>query len=158
MEAAFIFDEQSKHIGTLTINAYPYGDAQEERQGICTRTETSGTGVSFVTNDKRSPKIGFDEPGLVSESITEYITIQHTIQWEDARQYPSEVAFIESYPGNYYEIGQRVNGTWVSAGTIDVLECRYEEGDEDGIPYLIRWLKAFQHLPPCSMRVYTVQE
>jgi hypothetical protein len=158
MEQAFIFDEHEQRIGTLTVGAYPYGKVEEKRQGVFFTIPRKESGVGFATNGKQVTNAGGLPSGLVSESVTEFITVVHTVQWEDARQYPDEVALVESYPSNYFEIGKRVNGTWIRAGAISELECRYEEGDEDGFSYPVHWAKAFKHLPACSVRVYRVQE
>jgi hypothetical protein len=154
MEQAFILDEHSQRIGTLAVDAYPYGHVEEKRQGVFFTTPHEESGVGLVMNDKQVTNAGSVPEGLVPESITEFITVVHTVQWEDARQYPDEIALVESYPGSYFEMGKRVNGAWVSAGTISELEYRYEEGDEDGFPYLIHWGKAFKHLPLCAVCVY----
>ena len=142
MTDAAIMTEDSQHIGVLRFHTFPYGHIAEERQGTIYTYAPDGSIV------------------LDEEAITEYITVQDTITWRDGRQFPDEVALVESYPGNYFEIGKRVNETWIAAGIIMELSCLSEDlADEDNqeLRYQIKWGKAFSSLPACTV-VLSVSE
>jgi hypothetical protein len=74
----------------------------------------------------------------------EEIVIEHLIEWEGERHYPQEVASIESSSDDHLEIGQRVNGTWISAGML-------ERSAKGVTAYEIHWGKAFSYLPSCRI-------
>lgn len=135
MTEGYLIDETGARIGVLNIDVFPYGLGWENRQGSVDMYGSNGE---------------FDH----SEAIEEGVSIQHTISWGDARQYPSEVALISSYPGDYFEIGQRVNGTWISAGIIREMSCMQEDlSDRQRGIYAIDWGKAFKQLPTCQVLI-----
>ena len=128
MRDAAIVDETGSQIGTFVSNTLPHGDTEEIRQGTIYKYAADG---SLELSDR---------------PIDEYITVVHSILWRDERDFPNEVACIESYPSNYYEIGKRVSGTWIAAGVIFELDMDYTH-------YGIKWGKAFSHLPKCNIIV-----
>lgn len=74
----------------------------------------------------------------------EEIVIEHLIEWEGERHYPQGVASVESSSDEHLEIGQRINETWISAGTLKRTKI---------VEYEICWGKAFSHLPSCRILV-----
>lgn len=120
-----IVDMEQQTIGHMLLHTRPYGNLTEERQGTI---ESSGA----------------------LETVEETIRVLHTIEWLDARRYPDEIASVENPVLTSVEIGKRVNGVWIAAGTIEEAEPM----EDHTCVYQIFWFKAFQHLPTCRLSIF----
>jgi len=111
-------------IGTLNLNVYPYAEQEEERKGTCTTIQHDG----------------MEDEQKTEEEITEVVHVVHTITWTDDKPYPTQIALVSSYPGDYYEIGEVKDNSWQSVGYLSPNE------DWEG-SFMIMWDEAHNHLP-----------
>lgn len=84
-----------------------------------------------------------------TEEVASQIRVQWTVSWNtDAfpvENPPNAIAFVDSYPGDYTEIGRYEQGQWTTYGYIDGFELLLPHWERH--TYMISWKEAYASYP-----------